>query len=61
GVLGPVVGTIGTLQALEALKYLLGLPSGINNKLKLFDAKTLEWQTFTINKDPKCPVCGQIK
>jgi molybdopterin/thiamine biosynthesis adenylyltransferase len=61
GVLGPVVGTIGTLQALEALKYLLGLPSGINNKLKLFDAKTLDWQTFVINKDPKCNVCGQIK
>lgn len=61
GVLGPVVGTIGTLQALEAIKYLTGLPSGINNKLKLFDGKTLEWQTFAINKDPKCQVCGQIK
>lgn len=61
GVLGPVVGTIGTLQALEAIKYLLGLPSGINNKLKLFDAKTLDWQTFAINKDPKCNVCGQIQ
>ncbi|WP_372880837.1 ThiF family adenylyltransferase [Psychromonas sp.] len=58
GVLGPVVGTIGTLQALEAIKYLTGLPSGIKNKLKLFDAKTLEWQTFAINKDPKCQVCG---
>jgi len=61
GVLGPVVGTIGTLQALEAIKYLTGLPSGINNKLKLFDGKTLEWQSFAINKDPKCQVCGQIK
>lgn len=61
GVLGPVVGTIGTLQALEAIKYLTGLPSGINNKLKLFDGKTLDWQTFVINKDPKCQICGQIK
>jgi molybdopterin/thiamine biosynthesis adenylyltransferase len=58
GVLGPVVGTIGTMQALEAIKYIVGLPSGIKNKLKLFDGKTLDWQTFSINKDPNCSVCG---
>ena len=57
GVIGPVVGTIGTLQALEVIKYFVGLPSGIKNKLKLFDGKTLDWQTFTINKDPQCAVC----
>lgn len=60
GIIGPVVGTIGTLQALEAIKYFVGLPSGIKNKLKLFDGKTLDWQTFVINKDPKCAVCGGI-
>ncbi|WP_435235507.1 HesA/MoeB/ThiF family protein [Psychromonas sp. PT13] len=59
GVLGPVVGTIGSLQALEAIKYITGVPSGVKNKLKLFDGKTLDWQTFTIGKDPECPVCGQ--
>lgn len=59
GVLGPVVGTIGTMQALEAIKYLTGLPSGIKNKLKLFDGKTLDWQTFVISKDEKCTVCGK--
>jgi sulfur carrier protein ThiS adenylyltransferase len=59
GIIGPVVGTIGTLQALEVIKYFVGLPSGIKNKLKLFDGKTLDWQTFVINKDPKCKVCGQ--
>ena len=59
GIIGPVVGTIGTLQALEAIKYFVGLPSGIKNKLKLFDGKSLDWQTFAINKDPKCTVCGQ--
>ena len=58
GVLGPVVGTIGTMQALEAIKHIVGLPSGIKNKLKLFDGKTLEWQTFSINKDANCSVCG---
>ncbi|RBW45594.1 molybdopterin-synthase adenylyltransferase MoeB [Psychromonas sp. B3M02] len=60
GIIGPVVGTIGTLQALEAIKYFVGLPSGIKNKLKLFDGKTLDWQTFAINKDTQCSVCGQV-
>ncbi|WP_019616959.1 HesA/MoeB/ThiF family protein [Psychromonas ossibalaenae] len=59
GVLGPVVGTIGTMQALEAIKHLVGLPSGIKNKLKLFDGKTLDWQTFAVKKDPECSVCGK--
>lgn len=59
GVLGPVVGTIGTMQALEAIKQIVGLPSGLKNRLKLFDGKTLDWQTFTISKDPECSVCGQ--
>jgi sulfur carrier protein ThiS adenylyltransferase len=59
GIIGPVVGTVGTLQALEAIKYFVGLPSGIKNKLKLFDGKSLDWQTFVINKDPLCNVCGQ--
>jgi len=59
GIIGPVVGTVGTLQALEVIKYFVGLPSGIKHKLKLFDGKTLDWQTFSINKDPNCSVCGQ--
>jgi len=59
GVLGPIVGTIGSLQALEAIKYIVGMPSSVRNKLKLFDGKTLDWQTFNIDKDPECPVCGQ--
>lgn len=58
GVLGPIVGTIGSLQALEAIKYLVGLPSGIKNQLKLFDGISLNWQTFNISKDPACPVCS---
>ncbi|WP_413701226.1 HesA/MoeB/ThiF family protein [Psychromonas sp. KJ10-10] len=59
GVLGPVVGTIGTMQALETIKYFAGLPSGVKNKLKIFDGKTLEWQSFAIEKDPQCSVCGK--
>lgn len=59
GVLGPIVGTIGSMQALEAVKYITGLSSGLKNKMMLFDGLNLEWQTFTIGKDPQCPVCGE--
>jgi len=59
GVIGPVVGVIGTMQALEAIKYLVDLPSLLKNRLKCFDGKTLDWQTFTISKDPECTVCGK--
>lgn len=58
GIIGPVVGTIGTLQALEAIKYIIDLPSGVKNKLKLFDGKTLDWQTFKITKNIDCSICG---
>ncbi|WP_417881440.1 HesA/MoeB/ThiF family protein [Vibrio sp.] len=58
GVIGPVVGTLGNLQALETIKYLTQ-----NDKLKpaslnLFDGQTLSWQKFNIAKDAECPVCG---
>ncbi|WP_213927879.1 HesA/MoeB/ThiF family protein, partial [Serratia marcescens] len=43
GVLGPVVGVIGTLQALEAIKMLAGMPSSLNGKLRLFDGKQQSW------------------
>ncbi|AGH82193.1 adenylyl transferase [Psychromonas sp. CNPT3] len=58
GIVGPVVGIIGTMQALEAIKYIVGLPLALKNKLKLFDAKTLDWQTFAIQKNNQCTVCG---
>jgi len=58
GVLGPVVGVIGTLQALEALKMLAGQPSALDGKLRLFDGKTQAWRTLDLERSPGCPVCG---
>jgi len=58
GVLAPVVGIIGSLQALEAIKVILqpgGTPAG---RLVVFDGMTQEWRTLTIPRDPDCPVCG---
>ena len=56
GILGPVVGTMGTLQALQAIRLIAGLP--VEQKLHLFDAHTLEWKALAFRKDPACPVCA---
>ncbi|EBV2943953.1 HesA/MoeB/ThiF family protein [Salmonella enterica subsp. enterica serovar Woodhull] len=57
GVLGPVVGVMGTLQALEAIKLLSGMetPSG---ELRLFDGKTSQWRSLALRRASGCPVCG---
>lgn len=57
GVLGPVVGVMGTLQALEAIKLLSGIetPSG---ELRLFDGKTSQWRSLALRRASGCPVCG---
>ena len=59
GVLAPLVGVIGSLQALEALKVLLDLGTTLTGRLLLFDAEHLEWRTLILRKDPECPVCAQ--
>jgi molybdopterin/thiamine biosynthesis adenylyltransferase len=58
GVLGPVVGVIGTMQALQTLLLLAGLGEELINRLLLFDALSMEWQGVTLPKNPKCPACG---
>lgn len=57
GVLGPVVGTIGSLQALEAIKLLTGLPSAVG-QLQTWDALKSEWRKMLAPADPDCRVCG---
>ncbi|MBV2127610.1 molybdopterin-synthase adenylyltransferase MoeB [Arsukibacterium indicum] len=58
GILSPVVGIIGTMQALEAVKILGGIGTPLYGKLQLFDALTSQWRQFGLNKDPNCSVCG---
>lgn len=58
GVLGPVVGVMGTLQALEAIKLLCGLSSTLDGKLRLFDARQQHWNTLQLSPAAGCPVCG---
>ena len=58
GVLGVLAGTIGTLQAAEALKEVLGVGDSMAGRLLLYDALRLEFKTVKVRKDPDCPLCG---
>ena len=59
GVLGPVVGVIGTMQALQTLLILAGQGEEMVNRLLLFDALAMHWQSVTLPKNPNCPTCGK--
>ncbi len=58
GVLGVLPGTIGTIQATEALKILLGIGSPLTGKLLLYNALDMSFDFVTLKKNPKCRVCG---
>ena len=59
GVLAPVVGILGSLQALEALKLILGIGTPMAGKLMVFDGMETEWRTLKLSKDPDCTACGE--
>jgi adenylyltransferase/sulfurtransferase len=58
GVIGVLPGIIGTLQANETLKLLLGIGKPAVGKLTFFDAAEMEFRTFKLRRDVNCPVCG---
>jgi molybdopterin/thiamine biosynthesis adenylyltransferase len=58
-VLAPVVGVIGSLQALETLKLLLGIGETLCGRLLIFDGLYHEWRSIRLRKDPQCPVCAR--
>jgi adenylyltransferase/sulfurtransferase len=57
GILAPVVGILGSMQALETIKLICNIGETLQNRLLIFDALALQWRTMKLNKDPKCPVC----
>ncbi len=59
GVLAPMTGAIGALQALEALKLLAGAGESLSGRMLLLDAKSAEWRTVRVARDPACTVCAR--
>jgi adenylyltransferase/sulfurtransferase len=58
GVLGSVAGIIGCIQATDTVKLVLGIGETLSGRLLLLDARTMEWNTVRLTKDPECKVCG---
>jgi len=58
GVLGALTGVIGSLQAVEAIKLILGIGEPMVGRLLLYDALAGEFRTVKLRRDPKCPLCG---
>jgi rhodanese-related sulfurtransferase len=59
GVLGVLPGTIGTLQATEAIKLIVGFGQPLIGRLLLYDAVEMTFDTIKLRKDPNCPICGE--
>ena len=59
GVLGVLPGIIGTIQAMETIKLLLGEGDPLVGRLMLFDAMKMKFREMNLRKDPDCPICGE--
>jgi len=58
GVFAPLTGMVGAIQAMEAIKLVVGTGESLNGRLLLIDASAAEWRTVKVAKDPGCRVCG---
>ena len=59
GILGAVAGMLGTIQAAEALKYILGIGELLTDSLLTFDARTMNFNKIRLQKQRNCPICGE--
>jgi adenylyltransferase/sulfurtransferase len=59
GILGVLPGVIGSLQATEAIKIVLGIGRPLIGRFLVFDALEMEWSEFKLSKNPKCPACSE--
>jgi len=58
GVIAPLVGMIGSAQAMEAIKVISGVGRPLVGRLLILDAWEMQWREMKLTKDPDCPVCG---
>jgi molybdopterin/thiamine biosynthesis adenylyltransferase len=59
GILGPVPGVMGFIEAAEALKLLAGIGNTLQNRLMIFDAMDLDFRITDVRRDENCPLCGE--
>lgn len=60
GVFAPLVGIIGAMQAAEALKLTVGIGVSLAGRLQILDARSMEWTSIRLTRDPSCLVCGTL-
>ena len=58
GVLAPLVGVIGTMQAMETVKLITGMGSRLTGRLQMLDGRGMEWHEVRLQRNAACPVCG---
>lgn len=58
GVLAPLLGIIGSTQAVETMKLIIGIGEPLQGRLLLLDAYRMEWHSVVLKKNPRCPVCA---
>jgi adenylyltransferase/sulfurtransferase len=59
GVLAPLLGIVGSIQATEAMKLIIGMGTPLVGRVMVLDVLDMEWRTLKLRKDPHCPVCAQ--
>ncbi len=58
GVIAPLLGIIGSVQACEAMKLIMGIGESLEGRLLLLDVMNMDWHSARLKKDPQCPECG---
>ncbi|HEY8097604.1 MAG TPA: molybdopterin-synthase adenylyltransferase MoeB [Methylobacter sp.] len=58
GVIAPITGIVGSIQALEAMKLIINIGEALTGRLLLLDGLTMEWNTMRLRKNPNCPTCS---
>jgi len=59
GILGAVAGTVGTIQAIETLKEILEIGDSLEDRLLIFNALKMTFDSVKVNKHPECHLCGE--
>jgi adenylyltransferase/sulfurtransferase len=60
GVIAPVTGVVGSIQALEAMKLIMNIGETLTGRLLLLDGLTMEWNAMKLKKNPNCPTCSSL-